>query len=287
MSTSGVYAAAAAQGQPQESTIRLMTRLAIQHGAVNLSQGFPNEGPQYDMVWGGVAALVGGTPDGMEKMDTLTLGDLVKEGEEAGALSLKEVLGRAAGQLDMFNQYSFPMGTAELRQAIADYTARFYGDGGLTPDADAEITVCLGATEGFATSLRAICEPGDTVAFFQPFHELYPAQVAVWGLKGVACTLSEDLDAGTWNFDREEIRKKLVGTGVRAFLLNTPHNPTGKVFTPEELVRDLPLSPLSRTPLPRSSTPPLLAALSGCMRRGVGVDRRSSLRSSWPRTSCS
>ena len=212
----GIYAAAAGQNQPQESTIRLMTRLAIQHGAVNLSQGFPNEGPQFDMVWGGVAALVAGTPEGMETMDGLTVGDLAREGEDVAGLSLKELLGRAAGQLDMFNQYSFPMGTAELRDAISDYTARFYGED-FRPHPMEEITVCLGATEGFATTLRAVCEPGDSVAWFQPFHELYPAQVrfpigfrpffltnsrltvvdvdpqvAVWGLNGEVCTLTED-----------------------------------------------------------------------------------------------
>lgn len=224
----GIYAAAAGQNQPQESTIRLMTRLAIQHGAVNLSQGFPNEGPQFDMAWGGVAAIVGGTPDGMEYIDRMTVGDLVKEGEDGSSLTLKELLSRAAGQLDMFNQYSFPMGTAELRDAISDYTARFYGED-FRPHPMEEITVCLGATEGFATSLRAICAPGDRVAWFQPFHELYPAQVAVWGLQGTVCTLTEDHASGVWHFDREEMRAKLCGTGVKAFLLNSPHNPTGKV----------------------------------------------------------
>ena len=60
-------------------------------------------------------------------------------------------------------------------------------------------------------------------------------QVAVWGLAGVTCTLHEDVSTGLWDFDREEFRAKIVGQGVKAFLLNSPHNPTGKVFTRQEL----------------------------------------------------
>ena len=230
-------AAAAAESkqpltQPKESTIRKMTRLAIQHGAVNLSQGFPNEGPQYDMVWGAVGALVGGTPEGIERMEDLTVSSLLRPGEDSAAVSLKELLSRAQSELDMFNQYSFPMGTNELRLAISDYTERFYK---FRPDPMEEVTVVLGATEGFATAIRAVCDPGDAVAFFQPFHELYPSQVSIFHLRGVSCTLTEDTASGRWAFDRDELTTKLRGTGVKAFLLNTPHNPTGKVFSAEEM----------------------------------------------------
>ena len=120
------------------------------------------------------------------------------------------------------------MGTNELRLAISDYTQRFCG---FRPDPTEEITVVLGATEGFATAIRAICDPGDAVAYFQPFHELYPSQVSIFHLQAVSCTLTEDSERQIWTFDREELTTKLRGTGVKAFLLNSPHNPTGKVFT--------------------------------------------------------
>lgn len=56
-----------------ESTIRLMTRLAAQHGAVNLSQGITDEPAAYEMIWGGIAAALGGTDDGVERLETLTV----------------------------------------------------------------------------------------------------------------------------------------------------------------------------------------------------------------------
>jgi aspartate/methionine/tyrosine aminotransferase len=168
---------------PQESTIRRMTRLAVQHEAVNLSQGFPNEPPPFDMVWAGVSALVGGTSEGAQRLAGLQLDQLLQPGESAAQLPLKLLLQRAASHLDLFNQYSFPMGTVELRQCISAYTARFYGER-FRPDPADEVTVCLGATEGFATSLRALCAPGDKVAWFQPYHELYPAQVTRTDMRG-------------------------------------------------------------------------------------------------------
>lgn len=221
---------------PKESTIRLMTRLAIEHSAVNLSQGFPNEGPQFEMVWAAIAAMLGGMPDAMAFVDGVTVEALLKPGESAVDLArmpLKELVSRAAHKADMFNQYSIPFGTAELRQAISQYTSRFYG---FAPSPDTEITVCLGATEGFASSLRAICSPGDKVAFFQPFHELYTSQVAVFHFEPVFLHLSEDMVDGVWMFDRPAVEASLRSGGVKALLLNTPHNPTGKVFSEDELV---------------------------------------------------
>ncbi len=167
-----------------ESVIRLMTRLAVRHQAVNLSQGFTDEPAVYEMVWGGIAATLGGTAEGMQRLETLTLRETLDEldGDLDSFLSmtLKAFLGRLQGARDQLNQYSFPFGLLELREAISSYTARFYD---FRPDPDTEITVSLGATEGFASVLRAVCAPGDGVVIFQPFHEMYPSQAHIFGLR--------------------------------------------------------------------------------------------------------
>jgi histidinol-phosphate/aromatic aminotransferase/cobyric acid decarboxylase-like protein len=130
-----------------------------------------------------------------------------------GGRSLRELLGRAANKADMYNQYSIPFGTAELRAAISAYNKRYYG---FAPDVDNGITVCLGATEGFATTLRALCSPGDRVAFFQPFHELYTAQVGVFLLEPAFLTLSEDVAKQEWTFDRSARRPSAPSFAPRA-----------------------------------------------------------------------
>ena len=81
----------------------------------------------------------------------------------------------------------------------------------------------MGATEGFAASIRALTAPGDAVAFFQPFHELYPSQLAIFGLEARAVTLSAGFDR--WSFDPAELDRAL--RGAKLFLFNDPHNPTG------------------------------------------------------------
>lgn len=95
------------------------------------------------------------------------------------------------------------------------------------------MTVVLGATEGFAVCLRALCDPGDKVVFFEPFHELYPSQCTLWGLSPASVTLHEDKENGVWYFNEDALEKAL--TGAKVFLFNTPHNPTGKVFTLAEM----------------------------------------------------
>ena len=205
-------------GQVQESTIRLMSRLAIQHGAINLSQGFPNEPPPPTMLRAAAGALLQG-------------GSL----EDASALAerLAPLLSEAApdAQRDLLSQYSFPFGLPLLRQNLQKYYARFYP--GIQADAEENITVVLGATEGFACSLRTVCSPGDRVVFFEPFHELYPSQCKLWHLEPSAVTLVEDEASGEWTFDVAQLDQALAGAKV--LLLNTPHNPTGKVFTEAEL----------------------------------------------------
>ena len=220
----------------KETVIRLMTRLAIEHGAVNLSQGFTDEAPVYDMVWGGVSAMLGGTEEGVRRLDTMTLREILEARGGAGGnsldLTLKELLAGMRNPRDQLNQYSFPFGIPELRQAIADYVEMLYGH---RPDPETQITVVLGASEGMAVAFRSLLEPGDGVVVMQPYHELYPSQAAIFGLVPRFVTLREDRGAGVWRLDRDEVRAVVSDPSVKAFVVNTPHNPTGKVLDDDEL----------------------------------------------------
>jgi aminotransferase len=221
----------------KETVIRLMTRLAIQHGAVNLAQGFTDEAPVYDMVWGGIAAMLGGTDAEIERLETLTLQQILdarKNNSSSHALdiTLKDLLGGLQNPRDQYNQYSFPFGIPALRQAIAGYTEMFYG---FRPDPEQEITVVLGASEGMAMTLRAVCKPGDGVLMMQPFHEIYPAQARIFGLEPRCITLRENPAAATWELDRDELLAEVRKGGIRAIMFNTPLNPTGKVFSEDEM----------------------------------------------------
>ena len=213
-----------------ESVIRRMTRLAVQHDAVNLAQGFTDEPPAYPMVWAAITALLGGTDVGVERIERLTLGDLGLGSNEklAAATNLERAMERIRGSGDHLSQYSFPFGLVELRRAVADYTQRWYA---FRPDFEREITITLGATEGLASVLKAACEPGDGVMIVQPFHEMYPAQADVFGLRPVYVNLTER--NGSWRFDRNEWSH--AAADARLLVLNTPHNPTGKVFDAGEL----------------------------------------------------
>ena len=220
----------------KETVIRLMTRLAIEHGAVNFSQGFTDEAPVYDMVWGGVAAMLGGTEEGVRRLDAMTLREILAAQGQARSnsldLTLKQLLGGVRNPRDQLNQYSFPFGIPELRHAIADYTEEFYGH---RPDPEEQVTVVLGASEGLAVSYRSLLDPGDGVVVMQPYHELYPSQAEIFGLVPRFVTLREDREAGTWRLDRDEVRSVVSDPSVRAFVVNTPHNPTGKVLNDDEL----------------------------------------------------
>ena len=119
----------------------------------------------------------------------------------------------------------------ELREAIADYTERLYG---WRPDPRTEVTVTLGATEALASVLAGVCESGDRVIVPQPYHEMYPSQAAIFGLEPVFVTLVEHVDVGVWQLDRDEWTAA-AARGARALVLNTPHNPTGKVFSNDDL----------------------------------------------------
>jgi len=169
-----------------ESVIREMTRLAFQHGAINLAQGFPD-------------------------------------------FAAPEALKRAAAEAIAadVNQYSITWGAKPFRDAIAAKYRRTYG---LEFDPEREITVCCGATEGMIASCLAVFNPGDEVVLFEPFYENYNPDTQLCGASPRYVTLH----APEWNFDRDELRRAFTPR-TKAIILNSPNNPTGKVFTREEL----------------------------------------------------
>ncbi len=211
-----------------ESVIRRMTRLAQQHGAINLAQGFTDEPPPFPLVWGAIAALLGGSDDGILRLERTTAAD--SSAGRSSTLLLRDVLEPLQGRRDELNQYSFPFGLPELRRAIAAHTARWSG---FEPDPETETTVVLGSTEGLAAVLAAVGRRGDGVVIVEPFHEMYPAQAEIFGLAPRFVTLREDEDGAAWRLDPDELRR--VAAGARLLILNTPHNPTGKVCAPEDL----------------------------------------------------
>ena len=207
-----------------------MTRLSLEHNAVNLSQGITDEPVLYDLAWAGIAAILGGSDEGAEHLHALTLRDLLARnaGNDNHNPSLKDLCAILQPQHDRYNQYSFPYGLPELREAIADYTRRFYA---FRPNPETQITVTAGATEGLSSTLRALCNPGDSVIVLQPFHEMYPNQASLFGLHCEYVTLREK--SGGWALDEDEWTA--AAKRARALILNTPHNPTGKVFSEAEL----------------------------------------------------
>ncbi len=213
-----------------ESVIRRMTRLAARHQAVNLAQGFTDEAPPYPMVWAAVTALIGGTDAGIDRLQQAEVARLdPADPSEGSAPKLKQVLEALQNPRDALNQYSFPFGLPELREAIARYTERWSG---VRPDPERETTVVLGATEGLASIFGSLCAPNDGVIVMQPFHEMYPSQARVFGLRPLYVTLREH--DGEWQLDRTELAGAAANR-ARVLVLNTPHNPTGKVFTPDEM----------------------------------------------------
>lgn len=125
------------------------------------------------------------------------------------------------------NQYAITWGAKPFRDAIAAKYRRTYG---LEFDPEREITVCCGATEGMIASLLAVLNPGDQVIQFEPFYENYGPDTQLCGAEARYVTLH----APDWNFDRDELRRAFEAGG-KLIILNSPNNPTGKVFTREEL----------------------------------------------------
>jgi aspartate/methionine/tyrosine aminotransferase len=169
-----------------ESVIRGMSRLAAQHGAVNLAQGFPD--------FAMPAAMKAAAIDAIER-------DI--------------------------NQYAITWGAKPLRDAIC---ARYASHYGMPVDPETEITITCGATEAMASVVLALLDPGDEVIIFEPFYENY-------GPDAILCEavpVFVPLRAPDWTFDPEELARAITPR-TRAIIVNSPHNPTGRVFTRTEL----------------------------------------------------
>jgi aminotransferase len=175
-----------------ESVIREMTRLAMKHGAVNLSQGFP---------------------------------------DFAAPAEIKEAARQAIA--DDINQYAITWGAKPLRDAIVE---KFDRTQGVRVDPEREITVCCGSTEAMMSSMMAIINPGDEIVVFEPFYENYGPDAILSG----ATPRFVRLRPPEWSYDERELAAAF-GPHTKAIILNTPNNPTGKVFTRAELefIRDL------------------------------------------------
>ena len=168
-----------------ESVIREMTRVANEHGAINLAQGFPDF-PAHEVL------------------------------KEAACAAIRADI----------NQYAVTWGTPRFRRALADKYARFYG---MEIDEAREITVTCGATEACAAVMLATVNPGDEVIVFEPFYENYAPDAILSGARPVWVPLDPD---GPLDLDRIAAA---FNRSTRAIIINTPNNPTGRVYTRAEL----------------------------------------------------
>src|SRR5918996_1201454 len=139
---------------------------------------------------------------------------------------LKEAA-KAAIDADI-NQYAITWGARDFREAIATKTERWYPGWAVDPETD--ITVTCGATEGMIAAMMAVLDPGDEVVVFEPFYENYGPDAILSGAVPRYVTLHEP----DWRIDPDELRAAF-GPRTRGIVLNTPHNPTGKVFSRDEL----------------------------------------------------
>ena len=169
-----------------ESVIREMTRVANEHGAINLAQGFPDFPMPAEMKEAACAAI----------------------------------------HADI-NQYAITWGSKPLRDAIVGKYERRYG---MPVDAEREITVTCGATEAAAAVFLALFNPGDEVLIFEPFYENYGPDAILCGATPVFVPLTPP----DWQFDPAALEAAITPLS-RALVLNSPHNPTGHVFSRSEL----------------------------------------------------
>jgi aminotransferase len=169
-----------------ESVIREMTRLSLEHDAINLAQGFP---------------------------------------DFAAPREIKDAATRAVQ--DDVNQYAVTWGSPTLRRAIADKYRRFYG---LDLDEETHICVTCGSTEAMIAAMLGVIDPGDQVIVFEPFYENYGPDAILAG----AVPRYVALRPPDWSFDPEELEAAFTER-TRGIILNSPNNPTGKVFTRSEL----------------------------------------------------
>lgn len=170
----------------KESTIREMTRVAMQHNAVNLSQGFPDYDPPPQILQAAVDAIQGG-----------------------------------------LNQYTVTWGYPPLRRRLAEiYRARL----GWEVDPDVHVTVVCGVTEGIVAAAMAVLNPGDEIIIIEPAHENFRPAAIMAGATPVAVPL----DAPGYRLHPARLAAAITPRTV-ALLLNTPHNPSGRVFDEEEM----------------------------------------------------
>ncbi|KAL6504895.1 hypothetical protein OROHE_023653 [Orobanche hederae] len=125
------------------------------------------------------------------------------------------------------NQYARGYGVPDLNSAVAD---RFKKDTGLSVDPEKEVTITTGCTEAIAATILGLINPGDEVILFAPFYDSYEATLSMAGAKIKSVTLKPP----NFALPIEEL-KSVVSENTRAILMNTPHNPTGKMFTEDEL----------------------------------------------------
>jgi len=169
-----------------ESTIREMTRLALQHNAINLSQGFPDFDPPTEIIEAAISAMRSGD-----------------------------------------NQYAITWGVPSLRNKLAEHYRAALG---WDVDPNVHVTVVCGVTEGIAAALTAVLELGDEIIILEPAHENFRPAAIMTGAKPVAVAL----EAPGYRLDPERIEAAITPR-TRALLLNTPHNPTGRVFDAAEV----------------------------------------------------
>jgi N-succinyldiaminopimelate aminotransferase len=172
-----------------------MSALAVATGAINLGQGFP---------------------------DT--------DGHASVIAAATEAMHTGKG-----NQYPPGPGIPELRAAIADHQRAYYD---IEANPDGEVLVTAGATEAITAALLAVLDTGDECILFQPFYDSYPAGVAMAGARVVPVTLHPYRDPatseGSFKLDLGELRAAITPK-TKMLIVNSPHNPTGTVFTPEEM----------------------------------------------------
>jgi aspartate/methionine/tyrosine aminotransferase len=169
-----------------ESVIREMTRLAMEHDAVNLAQGFPDFPAPEEVKQAAIAAI----------------------------------------EADI-NQYAITWGARGFRQAIAAKFERTYG---MAVDPERQVCVTCGSTEAMIASMLGAIDPGDEVIVFEPFYENYGPDAILAGAVPRYVTLREP----DWSFDEAELSSAFTNR-TRAIIVNSPNNPTGKVFTRAEL----------------------------------------------------
>lgn len=162
-----------------------MSTLAVETGAINLGQGFPDTDGPAEVIAAAIQAI-----------------------------------------RDGFNQYPPDRGIPELRRAVADHQARFYGQQ-VDPG---DVMVSTGASEAIGAAIMALVEPGQEVVVFEPYFDLYAAVIELAGGVRRAVTLRTP----DYSFDLDEL-EAVINPSTRLILVNTPHNPTGKVFSEAEL----------------------------------------------------